>query len=92
MKRTAQTTSLNKTVTTMFPNWKPNLTATKPKTALPWSVRKKIRQGGLDTKSSFRNDTLANLPGDKIGAGGPSRVGWLVAWVLWGPAAGVENG
>ena len=55
MKRTAQTTSLNKTVTTMFPNWKPNLTATKPKTALPWSVHKKIRQGALDTKSSFRN-------------------------------------
>lgn len=59
MKRTAQTTSLNKTVTTMFPNWKPNLTATKPKTALPWSVHKKIRQGALDTKSSFRNDTPA---------------------------------
>jgi hypothetical protein len=57
MKRSARTASINKTVTTMFPNRDlDEIVKTKPTTALTWNVHKKIRQEALDAEGSFRND------------------------------------
>ena len=63
MKRSARTASINKTVTTMFPNRDlDEIVKTKPTTALTWNVHKKIRQEALDAEGSFRNDNLPIVP------------------------------